>query len=336
MDVLRTPDERFEGLAGFGFAAHYTEIASGDGQTLRVHHIDEGPRDGEVLLCMHGQPTWSYLYRKMIPPLTAAGYRVVAPDLVGFGRSDKPAAQDDFTYARHVQWMTTWLQAQDLDQVTLVCQDWGGLVGLRLVAACPERFARVVVANTGLPDAEGLTPDMAAPMRELLASVPVVTVEELGSRFLDKSGAPGFFYWIKFAAEQPDFKVGTLVQFSAGGALSETEMAAYDAPFPDERYMAGARRFPSLVPIFPDDPEIPAQRAAWEVLRKFDKPFLTAFSDADPVTAGGHERFQREVPGAQGQQHVTIQGAGHFLQEDQPEAFAAAIIAFARANPLRK
>ena len=335
MDVLRTPDERFEGLAGFDFAPHYTEIDSGAGSTLRVHHLDEGPRDGEVLLCMHGQPTWCYLYRKMIPILTGAGYRVIVPDLVGFGRSDKPAAQDDYTYARHVQWMRAWLDAQGLDRITLICQDWGGLIGLRLVAACPERFARVVAANTGLPDAEGLTPDMAAPMRKLLASVPVVTVDELGSKFLDGGGAPGFFYWIKFAAEQPDFKVGTLVQFSAAGSLGETEIAAYDAPFPDERYMAGARRFPSLVPIFPDDPEIPAQKAAWEALRNFDAPFLTAFSDGDPVTAGGHERFQREVPGARGQNHVTIQGGGHFLQEDQPEAFAAAIIKFVQDNPLR-
>jgi len=282
---------------------------------------------------MHGQPTWSYLYRHMIPLFTAAGYRVVAPDLVGFGRSDKPAAGEDYSYARHVQWMSAWLEALDLQGMTLVCQDWGGLIGLRLVAAFPERFARVVVANTGLPDAHGLSAEMAGPMRTLLASIAVPTVDELGARFREPSGAPGFFYWIRFAAEQPDFRVSELMQITGRHPLTPVQRQAYDAPFPDDSYMAGARRFPGLVPIFPDDPELPAQRAAWEVLRHFDKPFLTAFGDSDPVTAGGHQRFQDEVPGARGQHHVTIESAGHFLQEDQPEAFARVIIEFMRANP---
>ncbi len=333
MDVLRTPDECFDGLPEFDYTPCYTEIEAESGEKLRIHHLDEGPRDGEIVLCMHGQPTWCYLYRKMLPLLTAAGYRVIAPDLVGFGRSDKPAAQSDYTYARHVQWMSAWLEALNLRDATLVCQDWGGLIGLRLVAAYPERFARVVVGNTGLPDAEGLDASMAGPMRELLASVPVVTVDELPARFLDSGGAPGFFYWIRFAAEQPDFRVGELMRVTAG-CDDPSILAAYDAPFPGPEFMAGARRFPGLVPLFPDDPELPAQRAAWDALRRFDKPFLTAFSDGDPVTAGGHERFQREVPGAEKQQHVTIRGGGHFLQEDQPEALATAVIAFIRANPL--
>jgi haloalkane dehalogenase len=333
MRILRTPDERFQALAEFPFTPNYLEIDSGAGPSLRIHYLDEGPRDGEIVLCMHGQPTWSYLYRHMIPLLTASGYRVLAPDLVGFGRSDKPAATDDYTYARHVRWMSAWLEALDLTGVTLVCQDWGGLIGLRLVAAFPDRFARVVAANTGLPDAQGLPAEMARPMRQLLASIEIPTTAELGARFREPAAAPGFFYWIRFAAEQPDFRVSELMQVTALHALTPAQCAAYDAPFPDESYMAGARRFPGLVPIFPDDPELPAQRAAWDVLRRFEKPFLTAFGDSDPVTAGQHLRFQHEIPGARGQRHVTIEHAGHFLQEDQPEAFARVVIEFMRANP---
>ncbi len=332
MNILRTPEARFQGVEEYPFRPHYVEVDSGTGQSLRIHYADEGPRDGEIVLCMHGQPTWSYLYRHMIPLFTAAGYRVIAPDLIGFGRSDKPAATDDYSYARHVAWMSAWLQTLDLSGLTLVCQDWGGLIGLRLVAAFPDRFARVVVANTGLPDAQGLPAELAAPMRQLFATVPVVTAPELAERFRDKTGAPGFFYWIRFAAEQPDFRVSELMQVTASRPLTAAQRAAYDAPFPDDTYMAGARRFPGLVPIFPDDPELPAQRAAWAALRQFDKPLLTAFGDNDPVTAGGHERFQQEVPGAQGQHHTTITQAGHFLQEDQPEAFASVVIEFMRAN----
>jgi len=229
--------------------------------------------------------------------------------------------------------MSACLEALDLTGITLVCQDWGGLIGLRLGAAFPDRFARVVAANTGLPDAQGLPAAMARPMRQLLASIEVPTVAELGERFRAPAAAPGFFYWIRFAAEQPDFRISELMQVTALHALTPAQCAAYDAPFPDERYMAGARRFPGLVPIFPDDPELPAQRAAWDVLRGFEKPFLTAFGDSDPVTAGQHLRFQQEIPGARNQRHVTIERAGHFLQEDQPEAFARVVIEFMRANP---
>jgi haloalkane dehalogenase len=191
MEILRTPEECFQGLAEYPFEPHYVEIDSGAGPTLRIHYVDEGPRDGEIVLCMHGQPTWSYLYRHMIPHFTAAGYRVIAPDLVGFGRSDKPASTSDYTYAGHVGWMSQWLEALDLDDLTLVCQDWGGLIGLRLVAAFPERFARVVVANTGLPDAQGLPPEMAGPMRALLASIEVPTAQELGRRFREPRTGTG-------------------------------------------------------------------------------------------------------------------------------------------------
>jgi haloalkane dehalogenase len=329
------PDDRFDGLDGFPFAPHYVDVDSGDGGRLRIHYVDEGPSDGELILCLHGQPTWSYLYRLMIPRLAAAGYRVIAPDLVGFGRSDKPAATDEYTYARHVAWMSDWLRALDLNEITLVCQDWGGLIGLRLVAAFPERFARVVAANTGLPDADGLPPEMGAPMRALYDTVPVVTVQELPERFRAPGTAPGFFYWIRFAAEQPAFRVSELMQVTAIRPLSDAQRDAYDAPFPDDSFMAGARKFPSLVPIFPDDPELPAQRTAWDALRRFDKPFLTAFGDSDPVTAGADARLRREIPGARNQPHTTIRQAGHFLQEDQPEAFADVIIDFVQQNPRR-
>ncbi len=283
---------------------------------------------------MHGQPTWSYLYRRLIPRFVGAGLRVVAPDLVGFGRSDKPARREDYTYARHVQWMHAWLARVGLSDVTLLCHDWGGLIGLRLVAAEPERFARVVVANTGLPDARDVPDSAAASMRSLYDSLPVVPAQELPDRFADSEGAPAFLYWIKHCAEHPDFRASDVMRFVAGCELGDEEARAYDAPFPDDRYMAGARQFPSLVPLLPDDPAVPDNRRAWEVLRTFEKPFLTAFSDRDPVTAGGEKRFQEEVPGAANVRHVTIPNAGHFLQEDNGEALADAVLAFVRAHPV--
>jgi len=330
MDIVRTPDARFRDLPGYPFEPHYSEVPDGDGGTLRIHHVDEGPADGEIVLCLHGQPSWSYLYRKMIPVFTAAGYRVIAPDLVGFGRSDKPTERSDYTYARHVAWMSAWLEGLDLQGVNLFCQDWGGLIGLRLVAAHPERFARVVAANTGLPDGGGLPKEAAKPMWELYETVPVVAATELGARFASKDGPPGFFFWRKYCAESPDFSVGDVMQFS--GAMDDAIRAAYEAPFPDSTFVAGARQFPSLVPIFPDDPEIPANQAAWEVLAAFDRPFLTSFSDGDPVTAGMHTVLQDRVAGAKGVEHVTIRGAGHFLQEDKGEDVASAMIDFMRAH----
>jgi len=334
MRVLRTPDERFDGLEGFEFPPHYLEIDDDDGGRLRIHYVDVGPRDGELILCLHGQPTWSYLYRKMIPLLTAAGYRVIAPDLVGFGRSDKPASRSDYSYARHVAWIHAFVRALALEDITLVCQDWGGLIGLRVLAAEPARFARVVTANTGLPDAKGLAPELAGPMRELFGTIPALPPAEMGAKLRENQFGAGFMYWIKYCAEYPELVISELIRLSAAGEVSDAVARAYDAPFPDEVYQQGARQFPSLVPIFPDDPAVAANRAAWAVLETFDKPFLTAFSDGDPVTAGQHERFQAAVPGARNQQHVTIRGAGHFLQEDAPEALSAAIISFCRANPI--
>ena len=334
MKTLRTPDSRFENLPGYPFAPSYSEVPDGEGRTLRIHHLDEGPADAPLILCLHGQPTWSYLYRKMIPVFVKAGFRVIAPDFVGFGRSDKPTEIDDYSYARHVQWMSAWLEALDLRDINLFCQDWGGLIGLRLVAAYPERFARVVAANTGLPDGGGLPADAAGPMHALYESLPVVSASELGERFRAKDGPPGFLFWRKYCAESPDFSIGDVMQMAGGEPMADDIRAAYEAPFPDERYLAGARKFPSLVPIFPDDPEIPANKAAWKKLEAFQRPFLTSFSDGDPVTAGGYTAFQERVAGAKGIDHVTIQGAGHFLQEQKGEVVAKAMIDFIRANPV--
>ena len=286
MDVLRTPDDRFDGLAGYPFQPHHVEIDDGEGGRLRVHHVDEGPADGPVVLLLHGEPSWSYLYRTMIPVLVEAGLRAVAPDLVGFGRSDKPARREDYTYQRHVDWLRAVVFDElDLRDVTLVCQDWGGLLGLRLVADHPERFAAVVAANTFLPTGD------AAPNE-------------------------AFLRWQRFSQEVPEMPIGTILQGATVTELPPEVVAAYDAPFPDETYKEGARQFPVLVPTTPDDPGAVANREAWRSLERFDRPFLTAFSDQDPVTKGADAALQRRIPGAAGQPHTTLAGGGHFLQED--------------------
>ena len=298
MQVLRTPDERFNGLDDFGFVPHYADVPSGDGDLLRVHFLDEGPADGPTVLLMHGEPSWSFLYRKMIPVLTGAGLRCIAPDLVGFGRSDKPIDRAAYTYARHVEWMRAALfGALDLRDTTLVGQDWGGLIGLRLLGEHPDRFARAVAANTFLPTG-------------------------------DTDPGPAFAAWREFSQTTPDFTVGRIVN---GGCTSELDAgveAAYDAPFPDDTYKAGARQFPVLVPTRPDDPASDANRAAWRVLERFDRPFLCAFSDQDPITAGADRVLIQRIPGAAGQHHTTIAGAGHFLQEDRGEELARVVVDF--------
>jgi haloalkane dehalogenase len=303
--VLRTPDDRFAGLPGYAFEPHYVEVPDPDaGATLLLHHLDEGPPDaGETVVCLHGEPSWSYLYRKVVPVLAAAGHRVVAPDLVGFGRSDKPAARADHTYARHVEWLRAALfDRLDLRHVTLVCQDWGGLLGLRLVAEHPGRFRRVVIANTGLPTG-------------------------------DEPSSEAFLRWQRFSQEAPDLPIGGIV---AGGTVADLPpdvVAAYDAPFPDTGYKEGARQLPALVPTVPDDPASEANRRAWGVLATFEQPFLCAFSDGDPITRGADRRFLSTVPGAAGQPHVTIEGAGHFLQEDKGEELAAVVADFIARTP---
>lgn len=325
MEAKRTPDHRFEKLEHYPFTPNYLSVDDTEGGTLRIHYLDEGHADGDVVLLLHGQPAWSYLYRHMIPPLVEAGFRVIAPDLVGFGRSDKPTRPEDYTYARHVAWMTEWLTRLDLIGITVFLQDWGSLIGLRLVAAFPERFAGVVLANGGLPT--GMIPEeYTQPLKEAYKTLPVVKAEELGERFRDTSGIPGFLYWRKFCAESPDLEIGQLMGEVAATPLSEAEIAAYSAPFPDQSYMSGARRFPGLVPVFHDEPEVEENKAAWEVLRKFDKPFMCAFSDKDPVTAGGDKPFLERVPGCRGIQHRTISPAGHFLQQDQPQQCVQAIL----------
>lgn len=296
MQTLRTPDERFEGLPEFPFEPHYAEIGDQDGGSLRVHYLDEGPAGAAPVLLLHGEPSWSFLYRHMIPVLTAAGHRVVAPDLVGFGRSDKPTEQGDYTYARHVAWMRELIiDRLDLQELTFFGQDWGGLVGLRVLASAPERFARVVIGNTGLPTG------LARPTE-------------------------AFLRWQHFSQTTQQFPVGMIVKGGCRTELAPAVVAAYDAPFPDDRFTAGARIFPSLVPTSPDDPASADNQAAWEVLGRFERPFVCAFSDSDPITAGGDAPFRAKVPGAQGQPHTMIEGAGHFLQEDAGPALAQVIV----------
>ncbi len=299
MEVLRTPDERFESLPGWAYEPRYTDVPRGDGSgELRIHHVAEGPAAAPPILCLHGEPSWGYLYRKLIGPLTAAGHRVLVPDLVGFGRSDKPADRADYTFQRHVDWMAAWLDANAVGDATLVGQDWGGLIGLRLVAEHPDRFRAVVAANTFLPTG-------------------------------DRSPGEAFLAWQKYSQETPEFNVGRIVQGgSATRPLPPEVVAAYDAPFPDDAYKAGARQFPALVPTSPDDPAAAANRAAWAVLDQWDKPFLCAFSDGDAITRGADRVFLERVPGTRGQPHTTIEGGGHFLQEDKGEALAAAIVTF--------
>ena len=293
MNILRTPDSRFENLLDWPFKPHYTQITdAATGQSLRLACVDEGPRDGPTVLLMHGEPTWSYLYRHIIPKLVELGYRVVAPDLIGFGRSDKLAERNDYTYERHVAWLSTWLTTMDLREITLFCQDWGGLLGLRLVAAFPERFARVLAGNTVLP--VGTDP------------------------------GKGFMDWLAYSPTTNDLPIGQIVTMGVTRKLSHDEIAAYDAPFPDASYKAGACQFPTLVPITPQHASVTENLAAWRVLAAFDKPFITAFSDNDPVTKGADLVFQKRISGAKGQAHVTLRG-GHFLQEDSPDEIVALI-----------
>ncbi len=298
MRHVRTPDERFANLPGYSYEPHYADIADTEGGRLRMHYLDEGPRDAAPVLLLHGEPSWSYLYRKMIPILVDAGHRVVAPDLIGFGKSDKPLEVTDYSYARHVTWTSELIfDVLNLDHMTFFGQDWGGLIGLRLVAAKPERFDRVVTGNTGLPRGDG-------------------------------KATEAFLAWQKFSRESPKFDIGALVNGGSLQRLSADEVAAYDAPFPDDTYKSGARIFPSFVPVDETFPEVAENRAAWEALRTFTKPWLCTFSDKDPITAGGDALFLREVPGTAGQPHVTISDAGHFLQENKGEELAHVIVNF--------
>lgn len=299
MSVLRTADSCFENLPDFDYTPHYLDIEDADLGTLRMHYLDEGPADGPILLCMHGEPSWCYLYRKMIPTLVAGGFRVLAPDLIGFGRSDKPASTEDYSYAKHVNWMTDWVTRMGLEQVTLVAQDWGGLIGLRLVAEMPQRFARVAIANTGLP---------------------------VG----DHGASDVFLAWRDFSLNDEAFDIGVILNDFGRGSLSDGEQDAYRAPFPDSSYKAGARKFPSLVPTTADDPARDDNVAAWEVLKTWGKPFLCCFSDGDPISRGGEKLFFKLVPGCEGQPHTELHG-GHFIQQDDGERWASIIVDWMKA-----
>ena len=303
MNYLRTPDACFAKLPDYDFTPHYMSVEDNEGGQLRLHYLDEGRPEGEIILMLHGEPSWSFLYRKMIPIATAAGYRVIAPDLIGFGRSDKPTERRDYTYQRHVNWIRALMLELKLSNITLVCQDWGGLIGLRLLAEHPELFSRALAANTMLPTGE----------------------HPAGAAFLK---------WKAFSQEVEVFPVSGIIKGATVDELSPKVLAAYDAPYPEERYKAGARQFPLLVPVTQDDPASQANKAAWANLQNFTKPFLTAFSDSDPITKGGDKIMQKLIPGTQGQKHTTIINGGHFLQEDQGEELASVLVQFMQANPI--
>jgi haloalkane dehalogenase len=297
MTILQTPAERFANLKDYPFAPHFVEVAP----NLQMHYVDEGNATDPVVLMLHGEPSWSYLYRKMIPIVRDAGYRVIAPDLIGFGKSDKIVEKEAYSYQSHVDWITKFIKALDLQGITLVCQDWGGLIGLRVAAENEARFARISAANTFLPTGE-------------------------------QPGSEAFMQWRAFSQSVPVFPTSFIINGAVVTKLSADELAAYDAPFPDESYKAAARMFPILVPITPDDPAANANKKAWEVLMKWEKPFLTCFSDQDPITKGGEKALQKLIPGCAGQPHVIIENGGHFLQEDKGEEWAEKIVAFMKGS----
>lgn len=301
MEALRTPDNCFADLPDYPFSPHYIEVDDTEGGQLRMHYVDEGEKDAPVVLMLHGEPSWSFLYRKMIVPVQKAGFRVIAPDLIGFGKSDKPTKQTDYTYQRHVDWIANIVTQLELNDITLVCQDWGGLLGLRLVAQFPDHFARVCAANTFLPTGDH-------PMGE------------------------AFDNWKAFSQSVEVFPAGGIIKGGTVTELPQSVIDAYNAPYPDESYKAGARIFPLLVPATPDNPASEANRQAWQILKKWNKPFLTAFSDSDPVSAGGDKLFQKLIPGCAGQAHTTIKNGGHFLQEDQGPDFAQVVLSFIDAT----
>jgi haloalkane dehalogenase len=300
MRLLRTPEDRFTELPDFSYSPRYADVPDSEGGTLRMAYVQDGPADGPVVLLLHGEPSWSFLYRKMIPVLAEAGMRVIAPDMVGFGRSDKPADVADHSYARHVEWLRSFaFDALDLRNVTLVGQDWGGLIGLRLLAEHEDRFSAMVAANTGLPTGDVNMPDA----------------------------------WWKFrrAVEKAEtLDVSRFIQSGCRRKLTKDVLAAYDAPFPDNTFTAGPRAMPTLVPTSPDDPASEANRAAWHVLRRSEVPFLVAFSDKDPITAAMAPVLRAAIPGAAGRKHPTITGAGHFLQEDAGPELADVVATFIR------
>ena len=305
MDRLRTPEHCFNNLPNFSYAVHFAPVTDPTGgDPLRMAYLDEGPQDAfETIVLLHGEPTWSFLYRHMIPALSAAGHRVIVPDLIGFGRSDKPTPRAEYSYAREVEWVRELLfDVLGLNDVTFFGQDWGSLIGLRLVGENEERFARVAIGNGGLPTGEGKVSE-------------------------------AFESWQKFSQEAPELPIGRIVGGGCTTKISDDIVAGYDAPFPDESYKEGARALPTLVPTQPSDPAHDAQLRSWVTLGEWTKPFITLYSDGDPITKGAEKVFQAKVPGATGQQHTTIEGGGHFLQEDRGPQLADALLLFMKANP---
>ena len=288
IEFIRTPDENFKNLPNYAFEPNYIDING-----LRMHYVDEGAKEADPILMLHGEPTWSYLYRHMIPICAAAGHRVIAPDLIGFGKSDKPIDIKGYSYQSHMDWMLHFIEALDLKNITLVCQDWGSLIGLRLAAENESRFKAIVVGNGMLPTG-------------------------------DQEPPKAFKIWKKFALNSPWFPIARIVESGSFKSFSKDERRAYDAPFPNKKYKAGARAFPALVPTTTDNPATQANRAAWEILKKWDKPFLTTFSNGDPITRGGDKYMRNLIPGSNGQPHKTLKG-GHFLQEDSGTEFAMAV-----------
>jgi len=352
MKILRTPEKCFINLKDYPFEPNYTVIKTECGNDMRIHHIDEGPKDGPIILCMHGQPVWSYLYRKMIPFLNHQGIRVIAPDLPGYGKSDKPAAREDYSYQRQVDWISQWLEANDFNNLNFFGQDWGGLIGLRVIADHPERFDRVIISNTGLPYRPDVPEEIVQQVREFRENAKTPTLPEMARklRTTDKDQGLSFAYWQKYCWETKDIPIGFMMSSMLERKRSklstmldllfinlglknvspfQTELGkAYAAPFPNQFYKMGPRAMPSQVPTMPDDPSLEAQKKAWEFYKTFEKPFLCAFSDNDPVTRGADREFLNLVPGAQGQTHTTVEGSGHFIQEEKPEEISEIIINF--------
>lgn len=296
MTVLQTPEDRFINLPGYPFAPHYAEVAPG----LRMHYVDEGDPEAPVVLLLHGEPSWSYLYRKMIPGIVAAGYRAIAPDLIGFGKSAKPTERADYTYQTHLKWLSNLLVLLDLKDIHLFCQDWGGLLGLRIALDMEDRFASITASNTTLPNGKVPMP-------------------------------PAFKQWQDFSQTVPEFPTGKIIDGGTVNKLTPEIIAAYDAPYPDESYKAGARIFPALVPSEPDDPEAMINQAAWAKYSKWEKPLLTLFGDSDPIMKGAEQFFIKIVPGAKNTPHEIIPQAGHFIQEDQGELLAQKLVDFIKS-----
>jgi haloalkane dehalogenase len=296
MNIIKTPESRFEHLPGYSFQANYINVGDSQ-QPLLMHYVDYGNEDAPIVLMLHGQPSWSYLYRKMICYAEAHGFRVLAPDLIGFGKSDKFDSQTPYTFANHLIWLERFLKGVKVEQAHLICQDWGGVLGLRLVAAYPQTFAAVVAANTMLPTG-------------------------------DHPPSEAFMKWQAFSQAVEKFPVGNVIQTGTAKELIPEVIAAYDAPFPTEAHKCGVRKFPMLVPISPDNVESANNRQAWKSLATFNKPFLTAFSDGDPITAGGDKIMQKLIPGCANQAHITLKGGGHFLQEDVGDQLISAAVRF--------